>query len=164
MTAKQYERMLSWFRRQPLLAKTVVGVAKGLPVLFMVGYIGLCTWLYWFRDGRLWRVLAVPAVTLGVTLALRRLINRPRPYEVYRFSPLISREKPGQSCPSNHAVSAMIIALTALYLSPTVGLLALLAALLVAVSRVAVGVHWLGDIIVSVVIAVLIGFLGFWIF
>ena len=164
MTAKQYGQMLKGIRRRPFLAKMVVCTAKGLPVLFAAGYAGLCVWLCWLQDGRLWRIIAVPAWTLGVTLVLRRIIDRRRPYEVYKGLPLISREKAGRSCPSNHTVSAVIIALAVFYLSPAAGAAALAAALLVAVSRVAVGVHWPSDVIVSIAFAVLAGLLGFWIF
>ena len=162
MNAAHYEQIFAWLEQRPQLKRTVQLAAKGLPLLFAAAYGFTSALLFLQKDERLFRFLIVPAATLGSCLVLRRMIDAPRPYEVYGFQPLIARDKKGQSCPSNHTTSAVVIALAFLYLSPHGGWM-MLPALLVALSRVVCGVHWPKDVLAGIVLAGLFGFLGLWI-
>lgn len=163
MDGQQYQEMLQWLRKRPFFAKVVTAATRGLPAFFALGYIGTCLALLLLRDSRLLRFAGVPAVTLGVVLVLRKFINRTRPYEVYGFQPLITRDKKGKSCPSNHTASAFVIALAFLYLSVPAGIIGLALAAAVAGSRVVTGVHWPGDVLAGALVAVLLGYIGLWI-
>lgn len=162
MTAGDYEKILGGLRAKPRLCRAVQLLTRGLPVLFMAAYCAVSGILLLRLDERAVRFLTVPALTLRSCMALRRIIDRPRPYEVFGFQPLISRDKKGRSCPSNHTASAVIIALAFLSLSPAGGWM-LLPAVLVAVSRVCCGVHWPGDVLAGAALAMAIGIPGFWI-
>lgn len=162
MTAEAYKRILNWLRAVPLRCKAAQLITEKLPMLFMIGYSAMAVILLLYRDGRVVRFLAVPTATLGCCILLRRLIDRSRPYEVHDFQPLIARDKKGRSCPSNHTVSAVVIALAFWYISP-VGAWVLVPAALVALSRIAAGVHWPTDVLAAVGLVVLIGTIGFWI-
>lgn len=163
MTHQQYDRLFRWLQERPGLAEWVRRLTKGLPLLFAFCYIGICGWLVLTRDIRVWRFMGVPAVILALVLFLRRSLNISRPYEVYGFQPLISREKGGQSCPSNHTASAFSIALALLYLWVPAGAVALAMAAILGVSRIVTGVHWPRDVAVGAVLGVLLGFVGFWV-
>lgn len=164
MTGRQYKAMLQWLRQRPGWAKAVQVLTRGLPVLFAISYTGICVGLFLLKDMRLFRFMGVPAGTLATVLVLRRVLKRPRPYEVYGFQPLISREKGGDSCPSNHTASAFSIALAVWYLWRPGGIVALALAAAVGASRVVTGVHWPEDVAAGAGIAFLYGIMGFWIF
>lgn len=162
MKVSWYERIFCLLEKRMYLKSAVQLVTKGLPLLFMAAYGFTSALLLLQRDERLFRFLVVPAAALGGCLVLRRIIDRPRPYEIYGFQPLISRDKKGQSFPSNHTTSAFVIALAFIYLSPYGGWV-LIPAVTVALSRVVTGVHWLSDVLAGAGLAVLIGGIGFWI-
>lgn len=160
MTAAGYEKLLGWLRANPVRCRCAQLLTQGLPVLFMAVYAGGGALLLLRRDERIWRFLLVPAAALGCCMLLRRLIDRPRPYEVYGFRPLISRDKRGRSCPSNHTVSAFVIALAFLRLSPSAGAVLLAMAAMVGVSRILSGVHWPGDVGAGLLLAMAADALG----
>ena len=96
---------------------------------------------------------------LTVTL-LRRLLNRPRPYEVYDFYTVKPKEKKGESFPSRHCYSAFVIATLSWLVSPLVTLGLLVLGGLIAVTRVLCGIHFVRDVLVGGAIGVAFGTLG----
>ncbi len=63
------------------------------------------------RRGLFW-VVIVPFLGFVTLTIVRRIINRPRPYEVDGIPPLIEKDTSGKSFPSRHVFSAYMIALT----------------------------------------------------
>ncbi len=102
--------------------------------------------------------------TLGVTVLLTELvtdilqqkIRRKRPYKNGIHS-LIKPWIKTPSFPSGHASMSMAMAVFAFIISPEIGAVVLIMALLVTGSRVAVGVHYLSDILVGTLLGVLLG-------
>ncbi|MFL5846433.1 MAG: phosphatase PAP2 family protein [Solirubrobacteraceae bacterium] len=96
---------------------------------------------------------ASAAGALLVAVVLAKLVDRPRPFvaDPGRIHLLVKHAgDPG--FPSDHATAAFAIA-TALFLCDRrAGLVALLAALLLAVDRVAVGVHYPADVLAGAVL------------
>lgn len=97
----------------------------------------------------------LPSILLpwGVTLLLSTWIKRPRPYQAHKFKPIITPSIATTSFPSEHATVAF--ALAAIFLIGNLMLvfpLMLVAAILVAISRVAAGVHYFSDISVGALI------------
>jgi undecaprenyl-diphosphatase len=119
--------------------------------------------LFWFFSNPQWRKFeTVEFFGIGglaaVVLAVKFLVRRKRPEgewgEIYRSTD-------PHSFPSGHAARAFMIAVVGTVLAP--GWLALLLwfwAPLVALSRVAMGVHYLSDIIAGAIIGILVGILG----
>ena len=68
----------------------------------------------------------------------------------------IIKPKKGESFPSRHAVSAMIIALVCFGINIYLGIFALVIALLICISRIMAGVHYISDVFVSIIIAFMI--------
>ncbi|XRP96646.1 phosphatase PAP2 family protein [Methanocaldococcus sp. 16A] len=94
-----------------------------------------------------------------IAFSLKYLINEPRPYLVLENVHLLCYEGYEPSFPSGHTTLAFTLATTLLHLSRKIGLLFLIWAILVAYSRVYVGVHYPFDIFAGIIIGILCGYI-----
>lgn len=134
----------------------------GSPMLIFLGY-GILL-LYGMMElplCELARIVTVPAITFAVTSLFRKCINCRRPYEVYDITPLIEKNKAGESFPSRHMVSAVIITAAGYYVDALAGLLLLIPTIIVGIVRPVAGVHFVRDILGAVVIGMVFGIIGF---
>lgn len=141
-------------QNHPKLKKTMVWVSKLSHMVFAAIYFSVAGILLLKHDPMLIRFLVVPAMTLLLTAILRRILHRPRPYETFKIETGIAYET-GSSFPSQHTSSAMIIALSILWVYPPVGVVMISLALLTAVSRVISGVHFPLDVFAGTLLACL---------
>ena len=95
---------------------------------------------------------------------VRRIINAPRPYELYDFYEESPRSKKGSSFPSRHVYSASVIATLLLFVYPIVGYVMLFFALLLAAIRVLLGIHFIRDVVCGGSLGVGAALLGAFIF
>jgi undecaprenyl-diphosphatase len=115
--------------------------------------------LWWLGD-LFWRswaltVLLSIIVLAGFVLAIKFSIRRRRPEGEWDA---IYRSTDPHSFPSGHAARAMLIAVLAIGLGP--GWLAILLCIwmpLVALARVAMGVHYLSDVVAGVLLGTIAG-------
>jgi len=116
--------------------------------------------LLWWRGGEFWRwranalILAI-IITAILVLLLKFTIRRQRPEgewgEIYRSTD-------PHSFPSGHATRVFMLAVMGLGLGPLwFGLVLAIWAPLVALARVAMGVHYLSDILAGVGIGIVMG-------
>ncbi len=106
-----------------------------------------------------WRVgLAVGFAYLVVDGVIKPVIDRARPFEVVDIVRVITTRPLTSSFPSGHAAAAVAGALATGRLFPAARPILWTMAVLVAVSRVYVGVHWPSDVLAGA----LIGFLCGW--
>lgn len=92
----------------------------------------------------------------GISLLISEIVKRPRPFQAFGFKPLIELAVKTGSFPSEHTTIAF--ALAAMFYQNTVLTIAfLIVAVIVGLSRVAVGVHYLSDVLVGGLIGFLIG-------
>lgn len=149
--AERYRRRLAWFRARPAACRALHAVSVAAVAAVYLLYAGLLAWLAWQRSGQLAGMIAVPAAVFVLGSALRRAINRPRPYEALGCAPLFPKDTRGRSFPSRHCFSAACIAAAAWSVSPA--LAAVLAALgcLIALTRVLSGVHYPTDVLAGLV-------------
>ncbi len=95
------------------------------------------------------------AVAFAVAMVLSRLNDQVRPFQTHHVHQLIAHE-PGVSLPSDHATAAFTIAVAiAAFLHRGWSILLGAGALAIGFARVWVGVHYPGDILAGLVIAVL---------
>ena len=88
------------------------------------------------------------ALALGIAHVISALWDRPRPYVAHAtVSHLFVTASGDPSFPSDHATAAFAIAVSILLRSRRIGLLALAMAVVLAVARVAVGVHYPSDVV-----------------
>ena len=148
MNEQQYRTVIGWFNARPAAKKALRAVSTGSAVAVYLLYLGLLAWLAWHA---MWVPLGVtavvPAAAFVVGTALRAAINRPRPYTKYGFVPLFPKDKTGQSMPSRHCFSAAAIAATVWYVLPPLGAVLAVLAVIIAVSRVVTGVHFVSDVL-----------------
>ena len=100
------------------------------------------------------------AVGFIVVTVMRKIINLPRPYEVYTFYEVTPRDKKGQSFPSRHCYSAAVIATLGWILSPFVTVAVGIMTLLIAVARVVTGIHFVRDVLVGIALGMFFGGIG----
>ena len=96
-----------------------------------------------------------PLIAFITVTILRKLINRKRPYEYMNITPLVSHKK-GQSFPSRHTLSAMIIALVTLDIHMTLGIIMIILASLIGICRILAGVHHISDVLAGAMYALFI--------
>ena len=160
MTAQRYQAIFDWFRARPA-ALRALGYAQKISVLgvYLV-YGAVLAVTLWQRSGQFWRVLAVPAAVYVLGTLLRAAINRPRPYEALDFTPLFPKDTKGQSMPSRHCFSAAAIAGTAWYVLPPLGAVLAVLGVLIAISRVVTGVHYISDVLAGLAFGSVFAVLG----
>ena len=126
-------------------------------MLIFIGYPILIVYVFFAEKNEFLKVTLVPfGVFLFVTL-LRKLINEQRPYEKYGIPSLFNKTTKGQSMPSRHTASAFIIAMTFLYINSYIGITALVIAVLIGLSRIVAGAHFVRDVLVGAGIGILAG-------
>lgn len=110
------------------------------------------------------RFTLIPLATLIIVSAIRAVINAKRPYEVFGYTPAVEKDTKGRSFPSRHTVSAFIIAMAFLYIQTKIGIIMLILATVIGVTRVLAGVHFVRDVVGGAAIGIIAGILGFFIF
>ena len=134
-----------------------------MPVIVFAIYGFMVMYLFLNKDMRLRKVIDVPLIVfLGITV-IRKCLNAPRPYEVTGIAPLIKKDKRGQSFPSRHVVSAVIISMAGMYLNVWLGVILLIISFIIAVMRVTAGVHFVRDVAAGFAISIISGVIGFFI-
>lgn len=151
MTADRYRAVIGWFNARPAAKKLLRAVSLGSVAAVYLLYAGLVVLMMLRGNSLLWPLLVVPAVVFVLGTALRRAINRPRPYETLGFAPLFPKDTKGQSLPSRHCFSAACIAVAAIPVSPAAAAVLAGLAVVIALTRVLCGVHYISDVLVGLV-------------
>ena len=115
-------------------------------------------WTGW----RLIRFILVPAVGFVIVTLFRKVVGAKRPYEIYDFTPLLNKDTKANSFPSRHVFSNMIIAAAVFWINLPLGVATGSCGVALAVFRVITGVHFPKDVAAGAVIAVLFGWIGFY--
>ncbi len=123
--------------------------------------------LLWWLGNSFWKQWA--SIIFGGIAALAALVMIVK-FSVKRRRPegewgLLYRSTDPHSFPSGHAARAFLIGVMALYLGPNwLAVILILWAPLVALARVAMGVHYVSDIAAGALLGVLAGMLGYQIY
>lgn len=105
-----------------------------------------------------WAALAA-VVALVLVQPIADAANEARPFVVLHFTPLITHARDA-GFPSDHATGAGAIAAGLLFVSWRLGLVTSLLALLIAFSRVYVGVHFPQDVLAGLALGAVVAVLG----
>lgn len=152
---KYYQAMLNFVHHRAWLKKSIMFITKYFPYITFCLYPCILVYLYMTESSLLLETIIKPLAAFATVTVFRKVINRSRPYEAMDIVPL-KQHKVGESFPSRHAVSAMIIALVCFNVNIYLGLFALGVAIIMSLCRVLAGVHYLSDVVASMIIALII--------
>src|SRR6476620_8089071 len=100
------------------------------------------------RDPRQWACITAvvsASLALGIAQVIIRIWERPRPFQSHHVH-LLVKASTDPSFPSDHATFAFAVAVAIYLAHRRAGMLALGIAAILAVSRVYVGAHYVGDV------------------
>jgi len=164
MTEKKYKDIKAFFERNSLLYKLLNILYNFLPAVVFASYIvflAISLFTYTITSITFIKITLVPFFTFLIVSVFRKIFNAQRPYEKYDISPLIAKDKKGQSFPSRHVASGFIIAMAFLSVNVTMGIVFLIISVIIAITRVLAGVHFIKDVIVGAMFSLLVGLIFF---
>lgn len=145
-----------------LLDNVAVLVALYVPYLLVIGFFVLLTDVRGARR-RIFmfaQTAIIALVARGIVVeTIRFFYDRPRPFELLGFEPLIAQSPLEPSFPSGHAAFFFGLAFAVWQMNRTWGIWYLVAAFLNSFARVFVGVHWPLDVAAGAVIGALSAFI-----
>ena len=106
------------------------------------------------------KLLAVTGAPFVLVSLMRRFINAPRPYELLEFYKRKPKGKAGKSFPSRHVFSVFIIATVLIPTDPLLSAALFAAGALLAFLRVALGIHFVRDVVAGALIGAATGGIG----
>ena len=132
---------------------------KSITIIIYVLYPLTLIYLYTQKKSDLNRMILVPLIGFIVLSVFRKLINRTRPYIKYNYEPILNQDNIGESFPSRHTFSIFIITYGIYTLNPSLGIVLLGLAFILAMMRFIGGVHYLSDVLVAAILGILAWFI-----
>lgn len=156
---KIFFKLYNFTVSQQQVAKLAVLITKYSSKFFSTIYISTAIYLIYSSDPRIKTFILIPAAVYLTAKLIPLLYNRRRPFAEYSLKRQV-KQREGHSFPSTHAGSSMIIALAVLNINFQSGILMIFLAVLTALSRIMVGVHYPTDILGAWLIVLSLHFLG----
>lgn len=152
------------------LLRHIKGSQKTVFILKLYGYLAtvMCVLVFIYLFLAFYEISIAALVGLLVTLGVpflsvslvRRLIDSPRPYEIYDIYDIPPKKKKGSSFPSRHAFSIFAIGTLCLFVHPLIGAATLVLGIIMCVSRVLLGIHFIRDVVAGALIGVISSLIG----
>ncbi len=159
MTAENYKKYTEFYRRNPRWITLIKNINRLLTMAGYILYPLVLVFLYISRDRRLLLYIIFPAIFFLLVSVFRKIYNHPRPYEALDITPLVPRDKEGESFPSRHLFSYYLIGILVFSLLPGLGIVVLILGIFLAYVRVIFGVHFPKDVLVGSFLGILAGVL-----
>ena len=147
-----YEGINKFMYKHPFIKSCVYFASKFCPWMIAIFYSLFLLKIVIESQTGFYLLFIKPFVVLLITVLLRILIDRPRPIQKYDLKPIDDKKRIGHSFPS----FAISIALTVIARGPNMGLLLSALAITITCTRLLTGVHYLTDILASILIALAI--------
>lgn len=163
MSKSTYINMINYFREHPRLSRLLIYINRIITYGVFLLYPFMIAYLTYIKSPILLKAILVPLDSFIVLSVSRFMLNRPRPYEKFDTNPIIDKDTKGKSFPSRHVFSAFIISFTCLWCVQVGWLSGILiaGALLLAIIRVLLGVHFVSDVIAGALFALVVAYLGY---
>lgn len=162
MTKAFYDKLAEPFEHDSRKRQRLLSLNKIITRFVYVAYPAMLVVLAVTRDERIVRVFLVPAVAFAAVTVFRKICNAKRPYEVWDSPPLIPKDTKGNSFPSRHVFSIYIIAMAAGYVCVPLAAALAAAGVFLASVRVIARVHFVKDVVAGAVLAIALGWIGFY--
>ena len=156
-----YNKLTRSFQNKPTATRCLQVVNSLLTKIMYLIYPLMLIYLFCAQSNRLLAFILIPALSFVLVSVVRKLLNAPRPYEVWNITPLILKNTKGQSMPSRHVFSATIISMAILQLNLIWGIFFLILSLVIALCRVLGGVHYPRDVVAGFLVGIVCGLLLF---
>lgn len=166
MKGENYQNMSAFFSENKARNTTIKALHDILPLVMYIFYpVQLITLAInqGLGSETFLRFALIPLGTLIIISIVRVLVNAKRPYEVYNYEPAVPKKTHGKSFPSRHTVCAFIIAMAFLYVNTRIGIIMLFIGVLIGITRVIAGVHFIRDVVFGALIGIAVGLVGFFI-
>ena len=158
-----YDHIAGKIENRPIFLRLLRAFNRFMTVVMPMIYLTMLATTY-LQQGLGTQVgiyLFIPASGFVILSFLRKKINAPRPYEEWDIKPLLDRDSPGQSMPSRHVFSATIISMACIHASLYLGIILLVLSAFLGLVRVLGGVHYLNDVVVGYICALVWGVIFF---
>ena len=149
MRADFYVQLNKKIRGKPRLVRVIVLSDKILTAVCFILYPVYEIYLSLTDRYLLVKTLSVPAVSFVVISLLRMFINAKRPSEICGLKPILSQTRCDRSFPSRHVFSAFAVAVAFAQSDIRLGIIFCFIGTMIAVLRVAGGVHFVRDVVVG---------------
>lgn len=162
---KLFEAINQYAGQSQLLDTSVMLFSKFGPIFF--GLVFLWLWfsksLNNFENRKIVLfALTVVAITIGINLLIELFYFRPRPFVVHDVNFLSDKSSSDPSFPSNHAAGSFALAFALFWKRRKLGSILIASAVLMAFSRIYVGVHYPLDVIAGMLIAASVTMIVIW--
>ena len=158
--SKFYEAITAGLRKKENASQLLTAADRILAAVMYAAYPALLAVTAMRETEVLVTVLSyilVPGISFLLLSLVRSRINRKRPYEEWKIDPLIHREGMGNSMPSRHVFSAVLISMCILRQNVFLGVIFLILSACIAVVRVLGVVHYPRDVIAGYLIGAAAG-------
>lgn len=159
MKYEHYEHYVRYFRKHPEKIDTVIILNKILTLLGYIMYPLIILHRLIYDRKKALRFILIPGIAFLTVSIFRKIVNRKRPYEHPEVNTLTKRDKKGESFPSRHVFSYILISILLMAIFPIPGIIMLITGLLLAVIRVILGVHYPSDVIAGAILGIISGLL-----
>ncbi|CBZ49058.1 lipid phosphate phosphohydrolase 2 family protein [Streptococcus gallolyticus subsp. gallolyticus ATCC BAA-2069] len=156
-----YNKLTRGFQNKLTATRCLQVVNSLLTKIMYLIYPLMLIYLFCAQSNRLLAFILIPALSFVLVSVVRKLLNAPRPYEIWNITPLILKNTKGQSMPSRHVFSATIISMAILRLNLILGIFFLILSLVIALCRVLGGVHYPRDVMAGFLVGIVCGLLLF---
>ncbi len=151
-----YRKMREWIKGSNIRYGIFLLLYNLLPLIVFISYGTSLVWAILTDWALLLWLLPGPATAFLIVTVFRKIWNAPRPYTIYDYEPLITKNKTGESFPSRHVASATAIAAPYIVINIYAFAGLITVAALIAVGRVIAGVHFIKDVCAGFVAGLII--------
>jgi undecaprenyl-diphosphatase len=154
-----FARHTVWLH-SPTLAYATYGVVLFAGLLLAGWWVARSTGNHTTVAAALWTPLGA-VLALAINQPIVNGVREARPYTVLPHILVLAHRSTDYSFPSDHAVMAGAVAGGLFLVNRRLGVVAALAALLMALARVYIGAHWPGDVVVGLALGAAVTVGGF---
>ncbi|MGN1181470.1 MAG: phosphatase PAP2 family protein [Faecalibacillus sp.] len=155
-----YKTINTMINRFPFIRSCIFFLSKFCPYVIGVFYSLFVLKLYLEQGtSQMLHLLYVPFIVALICFCLRIFVKRQRPWQKYDFIPVDDKNRGGHSFPSIHVGLALAITLCVMPHGPNMSLLLMTMTVIVIMTRLLTGLHYISDIVFSIALALLINFI-----